>query len=76
MESEFDKETKQQLYSDIYGDSVWLINNAIAYTPAGSHIWVETKKSGDKSIVSVSDNKPHGTVFIFTLPAGKGQWYE
>ena len=76
MESEFDKETKQQLYSDIYDDSVWLINNAIAYTPAGSHIWVETKKSGDKSIVSVSDNKPHGTVFIFTLPAGKGQWYE
>ncbi len=201
MGSEFDEETKRQLYSDIYDDSVWLINlvenllsitrlvegrlnlnitedliedviaealrhvnknasehsitvscqedfllakmdsrlivqviinlinNAIAYTPVGSHIWVEVQKSRGKIIVSVSDDgngiseeakqkvfdmfysgehkiadsrrscgiglslcrsiinahggeitvsdkKPHGAVFTFTLPAGEVQWHE
>lgn len=197
----FDAETKNQLYTDIYDDSMWLINlvenllavtrieegrlnlrisedliddvitealhhvnrksvehhisveneeefllakmdakllvqviinivdNAIKYTPKGSNILIRTKKLGDNAIVSiaddgdgipdemkarvfdmfysgankiadsrrslglglslcksiinahggkitVSDNTPHGTVFIFTLPAGEVQLHE
>lgn len=128
MGTEFDEETKRQLYSDIYDDSVWLINlvenllsitrlvegrlnlnitedliedviaealrhinknasehsitvfcqedfllakmdsrlivqvvinlvnNAIAYTPSGSHIQIEAKKNDGTIVVSVSDD--------------------
>lgn len=106
-----------------------IVDNAIKYTPKGSHIMIRTKKQGDKVVVSiaddgegipddmkpqvfdmfysganqiadsrrslglglslcksiinahggeitVSDNRPHGTVFTFTLPAGEVHVYE
>lgn len=201
MGADFDEETRRQLYTDIYEDSMWLINlvenllsitrlvegrlnlnitedlmedviseallhvskkntehqitveseeefilakmdsrlivqviinivnNAIEYTPKGSHIHIRVKKSGGKVYVSiaddgngisdeakarvfdmfysgenkiadsrrncgiglslcrsiinahggeitVSDNKPHGAVFTFTLPAEEVRMYE
>ena len=126
--SSFDEDTKKQLYTDIYDDSMWLINlvenllavtrieegrlnirvsedlmddvitealhhvnrksvehhitveneeelllakmdarlivqviinivdNAIKYTPKGSHILIKTKKQGDKAVVTISDD--------------------
>lgn len=126
--SSFDEDTKKQLYTDIYDDSMWLINlvenllavtrieegrlnirisddlmddviaealrhinrksvehhitveneddfllakmdarlivqviinivdNAIKYTPKGSHILIKTKKQGDKAVVAISDD--------------------
>ncbi len=122
-----DNAMRVQTFTDIYDDSMWLINlvdNAIKYTPAGSVIEISMKKEGEwiyvsvsdngpgipdeqkthifdmfysgankiadsrrslglglslcKSIVTahggvitVSDNQPKGTVFIFTLPAGE-----
>lgn len=106
-----------------------IVDNAIKYTPKGSDIIIETHKSGDKAVVSISDNgegmsdemkarafdmfysgankvadsrrsiglglalcksivnahsgtievkdnKPHGTVFTITLPAGEVQIHE
>ncbi len=106
-----------------------IVDNAIKYTPKGSNIVIRTEKQGNKAIVSisddgegisdemkakvfdmfysgankiadsrrslglglslcksiinahggditVSDNKPHGTVFTFTLPAGEVQIHE
>lgn len=124
----FDEATKKQLYTDIYDDSMWLINlvenllsvtrieegrlnlhitedlvddvitealhhvnrksaehhitvqpnedylfakmdaklmvqviinivdNAIKYTPKGSHILIETRKQGDKAVISIADD--------------------
>ena len=126
--SSFDEDTKKRLYTDIYDDSMWLINlvenllavtrieegrlnirisddlmddviaealhhvnrksvehhitveneedfllakmdarlivqviinivdNAIKYTPKGSHITIKTKKQGDKAVVAIADN--------------------
>ena len=201
MGSEFDEETRRQLYTDIYEDSMWLfnlvenllsitrlvegrlnlnitddliedviaeallhvskkrsehhitvknqeefilarmdsrlivqvminlINNAIEYTPKGSHIQISVKRQEKKAVVSISDdgngisdeakakvfdmfysgenkiadsrrncgiglslcksiieahggeisvadNKPHGAVFTFTLPAEEVRMYE
>lgn len=106
-----------------------IVDNAIKYTPKGSHIWIRTKKQGNKAVVTiaddgggipdtmkervfemfysgsdkiadsrrslglglslcksilnahggtitVTDNKPHGTVFTVTLPAGEVQIHE
>ena len=106
-----------------------IVDNAIKYTQKGSDIIIETHKSGDKVVVSISDNgegmsdemkarafdmfysgankvadsrrsiglglalcksivnahsgtievkdnKPHGTVFTITLPAGEVQIHE
>ena len=106
-----------------------ILDNAIKYTPKGSHIVIRTKKQGDKVVISiaddgdgisdeakakvfdrfyngankfansrrslglglslcksivnahggeifVSDNKPRGTVFTFTLPRGEVQIHE
>lgn len=106
-----------------------LVDNAIKYTPPGSHIVITTKKEGEWAVVSVADdgegipdelkskvfdrfysgankiadsrrslglglslcksiinahggtitvadNKPHGSIFTFTLPAGEVQLHE
>lgn len=33
-----------------------LVDNAVKYTPSGSQITIETKRRGDKAVISVSDN--------------------
>lgn len=106
-----------------------IVDNAIKYTPVGSEINITTEKKGDKVVVSISDNgegisedvkrhvfdmfysgankvadsrrslglglslcksiinahggeikvldnKPHGTIFTFTLPAGEVDLHE
>lgn len=106
-----------------------LVDNALKYTPKGSHIWIRTKKQDGSAVISVSDdgggipdemkprifdmfycgsnrvadsrrslglglslcksivnahggmitvsdNKPHGAVFTFTLPSGEVQIHE
>ena len=106
-----------------------MVDNAIKYTPPGSHIVITTKKEGEWAVVSVADdgegipdelkskvfdrfysgankiadsrrslglglslcksiinahggtitvadNKPHGSIFTFTLPAGEVQLHE
>ncbi len=56
-----DDASKIQTFTDIYDDSMWLINlvdNAIKYTPAGSVIEIHTTREGKWIVVSVSDNGP------------------
>ena len=33
-----------------------IVDNAIKYTPKGSHILIKTKKQGDKAVVTISDD--------------------
>ena len=33
-----------------------IVNNAIAYTPKGSHIWISTCKRGEEVVVSIADD--------------------
>ncbi|MBQ8238274.1 MAG: sensor histidine kinase KdpD [Oscillospiraceae bacterium] len=35
-----------------------LVDNAIKYTPVGSHIWVATKRKGNMAVFSVTDDGP------------------
>ena len=46
-----DQNTAQRLLST-------LLDNAVKYTPVGSHIWVETFREGDMAHVRVSDDGP------------------
>ena len=35
-----------------------LLDNAAKYTPAGSHVWIETFREGDMAHIRVSDDGP------------------
>lgn len=56
-----DDDTRVKMFTDIYDDSQWLINlvdNAIKYTPAGSHITIRLERAGKWVKASVADDGP------------------
>ena len=67
-----------------------LMDNAIKYTPAGSHIVLSDSRrslglglalcrtiiAAHGGTITLSDNKPHGCIFTFTLPLGEVSLHE